>query len=269
MEQHTLGQLQVSAVGLGCNNFGTRLDAAGTKLVVDAAIDAGINYFDTAEMYGRGKVEDLVGEALHDLRDQLFLVSKVLPSNSSYDGTLSACERSLSRLRTDYLDCYLLHWRGAYPLEETVRALNKLQEQGMIRSWGVSNFDVSDMEELFQTPGGDRAVCNQVLYHLGARYIEQALIPWCQARNVAIVAYSPFGSGRFPKLPPQLAQIGPSERATALSFLARHEGTFVIPKASKIVHVEDNAKITELHPEQIEAFDRAFALQPTEGLPTI
>jgi diketogulonate reductase-like aldo/keto reductase len=191
-----------------------------------------------------------VGRAIEGRRDEVFLVSKVLPSNASRRGTIAACERSLSRLKTDRLDCYLLHWRGAHPLAETVAAFEELRSGGKIRAWGVSNFDVDDLEELASLAGADLPACNQVLYHLEERAIEHAVLPWCVERGVAIVAYTPFGESPQ-TFDPQtrrgrmLQEIGASHSATArqvaLAFLLRHQNAFVIPKASRRDHASENA----------------------------
>ena len=157
----------------------------------------GMTHIDTAEMYG--EAEPVIADAIAGLpREKLFLVSKVLPSNASRRGTITACERSLKRLKTDHLDCYLLHWRGSYPFEETVAAFDELVAAGKIRSWGVSNFDVDDLDELLDVAGEGKIACNQVLYHLQERAIEHAVIPWCEQHGVAVVAYSPFGHDDFP-----------------------------------------------------------------------
>jgi diketogulonate reductase-like aldo/keto reductase len=199
-----------------------------------------MTHIDTAEMYGSGKAEEIVGEAISGRRDEVFLVSKVLPENASRSGTLKACERSLARLKTDRLDCYLLHWRGAQPLEETIAAFQELQHAGKILSWGVSNFDVSDLEEARHL-GGEGMACNQVLYHLQGRAIEHAVVPWC--------GYSPFGHQIFPRPGTAggrvLADVAESHKATprqvALAFLMRSPSMFLIPKAATPEHVEENA----------------------------
>jgi diketogulonate reductase-like aldo/keto reductase len=160
--------------------------------------DLGMTHIDTAEMYGSGAAEEVVAEAIAGRRDEIFLVSKVLPQNASRRGTILACDRSLARLNTDRLDCYLLHWRGQHPLEDTVAAFEELKSAGKILSWGVSNFDLPDLEDVRKIAGEGNLVCNQVLYHLEERAIEHAVIPWCEKRGVAVVAYSPFGHGRFP-----------------------------------------------------------------------
>src|SRR6185295_29297 len=211
-------------------------------------IDLGMTHLDTAEMYGSGKVEALLGEALRGLRDRVFLVSKVLPSNASASGTVQACERSLRLLQTDRLDCYLLHWPGSHPLEATLGAFEKLVKDGKIRSYGVSNFDVKRMEAAVKIAGKGRIACNQVLYHLGERTIEHALLPWCEKNGVAVVAYSPIGGTQFPSskaLEEIAAARGATPRRIALAFLIR-KGVFAIPKSSVVRHVEDNAAAAEI-----------------------
>jgi diketogulonate reductase-like aldo/keto reductase len=227
-------------------------------------VELGLTHVDTAEMYGSGRVEEIAGEALRGIRDRVFLVSKVLPSNASYDGAIQACERSLRRLGTDRLDGYLLHWPGEHPLEETFRAFEKLRADGKIRSWGVSNFDVEGMEEAVRIAGPGRIACNQVLYHLGERTIEHALVPWCEARGISVVAYSPLGQGRLPSHP----SLGPRPARTALSFLLRRV-PFVIPKASRLAHVEENAGAARLADAEDAAVERAFPRGPWRGLPML
>ena len=212
-------------------------------------IERGMTHIDTAEMYGDGAAEQLVGEAIAGRRDAVFLVSKVLPHNASRQGTVAACERSLRALGTDRLDVYLLHWRGPHPLAETFAAFERLQQDGKIRAWGVSNFDVDDLDEALAVAGPGRIACNQVLYHLGERAIEHAVIPWCRQHGVAVVAYSPFGHDAFPKatspggrvLAEVAAAHGATARQVALAFLLRQPGVFTIPKASRAAHTEDNA----------------------------
>ena len=185
----------VSVIGQGT----WYLDRGDRKSAVAAlrrGIDLGMTHIDTAEMYGDAEL--VIAEAIAGKRDDLFLVSKVLPSNASRRGTITACERSLKRLKTDRLDCYLLHWRGSYPLQDTVAAFDELIAAGKIRSWGVSNFDTDDLNELLAVAGKGRIACNQVLYHLQERAIEHAVIPWCEQHGVAVVAYSPFGHNDFP-----------------------------------------------------------------------
>src|SRR5712691_9123805 len=216
-------------------------------------LDLGMTHIDTAEMYGSGAAEEAVAEAIAGRRDEIFLVSKVLPQNASRRGTILACDRSLARLNTDRLDCYLLHWRGQHPLEDTIAAFEELKSTGKILSWGVSNFDLPDLEEVSKIAGEGDLVCNQVLYHLEERAIEHAVIPWCEQRGVAVVAYSPFGHGHFPG--PRTAggrvlkQIAAAHNATvrevALRFLVRRSSLFAIPKAASPEHVAENARAGE------------------------
>jgi diketogulonate reductase-like aldo/keto reductase len=237
-----------------------------------------MDHVDTAEMYG--EAEAIVGEAIEGRRDEVFLVSKVLPQNASRRGTIAACERSLARLGTDRLDCYLLHWRGKHPLEETFAAFDDLERAGKIRAWGVSNFDVSDLEEAWAIGGPRRPACNQVLYHLQERGIEHAVIPWCEAHGVAVVAYSPFGSGDFPGPRSRggrvLAEIaaahGATPRQVALRFIVRRSPVVTIPKASTEAHVLENAGAGSLRPTdaELERIAEAFPRgAPPRELPTL
>jgi diketogulonate reductase-like aldo/keto reductase len=235
-------------------------------------IDLGMTHIDTAELYGSGAAEEIVGEAIAGHRDQVFLVSKVVPSNASRSGTITACEKSLARLNTDHLDTYLLHWRGKHPLEETLAAFEQLQRDGKILSWGVSNFDVADLEEALDVFGEVRFVCNQVLYHLKERAIEYAVLPWCEKHGVAVVAYSPFGHGNFPG--PQtpagrvLKKIAEAHNATprqvALRFLVRHPLVFAIPKSSTPEHAAENAGAgnLQLRSTELAEIHKAFPLGP-------
>ena len=190
------GGPDVSVIGQGT----WYLDRGDRKAAIAAlrrGIETGMTHIDTAEMYGDAEL--VIADAIAGLpREKLFLVSKVLPSNASRRGTITACERSLKRLKTDHLDCYLLHWRGSYPFEETVAAFDELVAAGKIRSWGVSNFDADDLDELLDVAGEGKIACNQVLYHLQERAIEHAVIPWCERHGTAVVAYSPFGHNDFP-----------------------------------------------------------------------
>ncbi|MFO7286194.1 MAG: aldo/keto reductase [Gammaproteobacteria bacterium] len=246
---------------------------------LDAGLDAGMTHIDTAELYGNGRVEEMIAPLVRRRRDEIFLVSKVLPQNASYEGTREACERTLARLGTDHLDVYLLHWRGRVPLEETFRAFEALQEAGKIRAFGVSNFDVDDLEEAVNLVGEGRIACNQVLYHLNERSIETRVIPWCREHGVAVVAYSPFGSGRFPSLRTGggrvLASIAErrnvSPRQVALAFLVQQGQVFAIPKAANIEHVLDNASAgdLELTRAEMRALDDAFPVKPRRDLPVL
>ena len=231
-------------------------------------LDLGLTHIDTAEMYGNGRVEELVAEAIQDRREEVFLASKVLPSNASYKGTLRACIQSLKRLKTEWLDLYLLHWPSSYPIRETMRAMEKLVDDGMIRFIGVSNFDVDQLEAAETALSKHRLACNQVLYHLGYRGIERHIQPYCANREIAVVGYSPFGHGSFP--PPDstggrvLAEIakrhGRTPRQVALNFLTRHPSVFTIPKAGRPEHVQENSGGTgwELTSDDLIAIDRAF-----------
>jgi diketogulonate reductase-like aldo/keto reductase len=249
------------------------IDRGDRKRAVAAlrcGIDLGMTHIDTAEMYG--DAEPVVAEAIAGRRDEIFLVSKVLPGNASRRGTITACERSLARLKTDRLDCYLLHWRGAHPLEETVAAFEQLVGAGKIRSWGVSNFDVDDLDEILAVAGEGRIACNQVLYHLKERAIEHAVIPWCKQHGVAVVAYSPFGHDDFPPAHSNAGKIlaaiaaahGASARQVALGFLTRDPLVFAIPKASSAEHAADNAAAGALvlAGDEIAALDEAFPRGP-------
>src|ERR1700686_5049522 len=190
-------QREVSVIGQG-TWYIDRDDQASAIAALRRGLDLGLNHIDTAEMYGSGAAERIIAEAIVGRRDEVFLVSKVLPSNASKRGTLAACEKSLARLRTDRLDCYLLHWRGTYPLEETIAAFDTLVRDGKILSWGVSNFDVDDLDEVAAIAGPGHPACNQVLYHLQERAIEHAVLPWCTRHGTAVVAYTPFGQSQTP-----------------------------------------------------------------------
>src|SRR5450432_4354908 len=231
----------VSVIGQG-TWYIDRGDRNSAVAALRRGVDLGMTHIDTAEMYG--DAEPVIAEAMAGRREEIFLVSKVLPSNASRRGTITACERSLARLKTDRLDCYLLHWRGSYPLAETVAAFEQLVSAGKIRSWGVSNFDAGDLDEMLAVAGKGRIACNQVLFHLQERAIEHAVIPWCERHGVAVVAYSPFGHNDFPSprsktggVLEKIAQAhGGSARQVALAFLTRNTSVFGIPKASTAEH---------------------------------
>ena len=241
-------------------------DHGAAAAALRRGLDLGMNHIDTAEMYGDAEL--VIADAIEGRRDEAFLVSKVLPSNASRRGTITACERSLKRLRTEQLDCYLLHWRGSYPFEETVAAFDELMTAGKILSWGVSNFDASDLAEMHEVAGEGAIACNQVLYHLNERAIEHSVIPWCEKHNVAVVAYSPFGHNEFPnprseggRVLQQIAdKYGASPRQVALAFLTRRPAVFTIPKSSTAQHTEQNAKAgaLALSKDDIAAIDAAF-----------
>lgn len=243
-------------------------------------LDLGLTHLDTAELYGRGLVESaVVGKAIEGRRDQVYLVSKVMPHNATAEGTIEACERSLERLGTDRLDLYLLHWPGEHPFAETLKGFEALKAAGKIRAYGVSNFDVPDLEEAVGLAGEGKIACNQVLYHLGERSIEHAVIPWCEAHGIAVVAYSPFGAGQFPSASTAGGRVleevadahGATARQVALRFLVRRPSVFAIPKHASVEHAVDNAGASglTLSAEELEKIDRAFPLQRNRGLQTL
>jgi diketogulonate reductase-like aldo/keto reductase len=260
----------VSVIGQGT----WYLDRGDRKAAIAAlrrGIETGMTHIDTAEMYG--DAEPVIAEAIAGLpREKLFLVSKVLPSNASRRGTVTACERSLKRLKTDHLDCYLLHWRGAYPLEETVAAFEELVDAGKIRAWGVSNFDADDLDELLDVAGEGKIACNQVLYHLQERAIEHAVLPWCERHGTAVVAYSPFGHNDFPSPRSKGGEVlqaiaeahGAGPRQVALAFLTRSASVLAIPKAASAEHAAENAAAGDLKlgDAEIAALDKAFPRGP-------
>jgi diketogulonate reductase-like aldo/keto reductase len=276
MERRVFGWTGLSLPVIGEGTWQMeRDDRQGCIESLRKGLDAGMTHIDTAELYGRGRVEEMVAEAIAGRRDEVFLASKVLPQNASRRGTLEACERSLKRLKTDRLDLYMLHWPGEHPLEETFAAFFELERAGKIRYFGVSNFDVDEMAQAVAIAGEGRVACNQVLYHLEERSIEAELIPWCEARKIPVVGYSPFGAGRFPAKDKTLNEIakarGASPYQVALRFLIRSEGVFAIPKSADAAHALDNAKAGDLtlSAEEIAAIDRAFPRKPRRGLPMI
>ena len=230
-----------------------------------AGLDLGLTLIDTAEMYGDGAAETLVGEAIAGRRDEVFLVSKVLPENASRHGTVAACERSLARLDTDRIDLYLLHWRGRPPLAETLAAFERLQRDGKIRHWGVSNLDMADMRELAGLPGGAACATNQVLYNPSRRGIEFDLLPWCRTRGMPVMAYSPVEQGRLLRHR-ELAAVAARHGATVAQVTLAW--VLAIPKAGRVEHVHDNARALEivLTDADLAAFDRAFP-PPTQARP--
>jgi diketogulonate reductase-like aldo/keto reductase len=268
---------EVSVIGQG-TWYIDRGDRKGAVAALRRGVDLGMTHIDTAEMYGDAEL--VVAEAIAGKRDDVFLVSKVLPSNASRRGTITACERSLKRLKTERLDCYLLHWRGSFSLEDTVAAFDELIAAGKIASWGVSNFDTDDLNELLAVAGKGKIACNQVLYHLQERAIEHGVIPWCERNGVAVVAYSPFGHNDFPsphsKAGEALQAIAEAHRVTArqvaLAFLTRIQAVFAIPKAASADHAADNAAAANLRlgDSEIEALDKAFPRGPKpRGLPML
>jgi diketogulonate reductase-like aldo/keto reductase len=265
---------QVPALGQGTwqmenDNARSAIDA------LRAGIELGMSHIDTAELYGSGRVEEeIVSHVIKGRRERVYLVSKVMPSHASRSGTLQACEQSLKRLGTDHLDCYLLHWPGRHPLEETIEAFEKLRSDGKIRAWGVSNFDVPELESALAIAGPGKIACNQVLYHLKQRDIETAVVPFCIQHEIAVVGYTPFGRASFPPTGgggKALAQIalryGATPRQVALAFLMREPSFFAIPKASGIAHTRENAGALQLtlDASDLEALEAAF---PAPNHPT-
>ena len=265
----------VPIVGMGTWMIEGRTKDADKRAIeaMQLGIDLGMTHIDTAEMYGNGRAEELVAEALNGRRQSVFLVSKVLPTNASYDRTLKACERSLKRLKTEYIDLYLLHWPSSHhPIEETMRAMEKLVDEGMIRFFGVSNFDVEQLREAQSALKKYRIACNQVLYHIDYRGIEHDLLPYCAQNEIAIVGYSPFGHGNFPsdqsrggKILNEIAKRhNRTVRQVVLNFLTRDSNLFTIPKAANPDHVRDNSgavgKNWKLDDEDIATIETTFPL---------
>lgn len=263
---------KVPVLGQGTWGFGE--DPARRQDEIDAlrfGIDVGMQLIDTAEMYGDGAAEQLIGEAIGGRRDQIFIVDKVLPQNATRKGTVAACERSLRRLATDRIDLYLLHWRGAVPLEQTLAAFDDLIRAGKIRHWGVSNFDVADMEEVLDGAGGSAVASDQVLYNLTRRGVEYDLMPFCGQRNIPIMAYSPLEQGRLLR-EPALQRIADAHSATpaqiALAWVLRKESLVAVPKAGTPEHVRQNrmALDIQLTRDELAALDHAFP-PPAHAVP--
>jgi diketogulonate reductase-like aldo/keto reductase len=258
------GGERVPAFGQGTWHMGEdRRRAAEEAAAVRLGIELGMTLIDTAEMYGNGRAEEIVAEAAQGERDRLFIVSKVLPYNASQKGVIEACERSLKRLKTDRIDLYLLHWRGAVPLTETLAGFVRLQRDGKIRHHGVSNFDLDDMKEWVGLAGGETVAANQILYNLTRRGPEFDLIPWCRERRIAIMAYTPLGQGRMLQdkaLAEVAARHGASPAQVALAWLLRRDGMMVIPKATQPEHVRDNRSALDLRltADDLGVIDRAF-----------
>jgi diketogulonate reductase-like aldo/keto reductase len=281
VEQRSFGSTQrhVAVIGQG-TWFIEKAAVAAAIAALRRGLDLGLTHIDTAELYGSGAAERIVGEAIAGRRAEVFLVSKALPTHASRKGVIAACEASLGRLNTDRLDCYLLHWRGNEPLEDTIAGFEQLRAAGKIRAWGVSNFDVPDLEEVRSIAGAGHPACNQVLYHLQQRGIEHAVLPWCAQHGVAVVGYSPFGHrGGFPAprssggrvLQEIAAAHGASPRQVALSFLVRRAPLFTIPKAADPDHTAENARAGDLRLSEAEvaSIDRAFPLPRSRALPML
>ncbi len=279
MKQRPFGKASVSVLGQGTWRMEAD-DRDGCIAALRRGLDLGMTHIDTAELYGRGRVEEeIVSKAIAGRREEVFLVSKVLPSHADQEGTVRACEQSLKRLGTDHLDCYLLHWPGDVPLEQTIAGFEALVKAGKIRAWGVSNFDVSELDEALAVAGPGRIACNQVLYHLEQRAMEHRVLPWCEQHGVAVVAYSPFGAGAFPragasgrKVLDDIAQAhGASAHQVALAFLTRRPSVLAIPKHSSVAHAEDNARAADLAltTEELKRIEAAFPLRSGRALPTL
>lgn len=262
MKQLTLAGQQVPAIGIGTWHMGDQPAQRETEIAaIQAGVSAGATVIDTAEMYGSGRAENLVGEALAPLdRQQLFLISKVLPENASRQRMASSLAASLRRLRTDYLDLYLYHWRGNTPLAETVSELQRLQQSGKIRAWGVSNFDIADLKELWQLPGGDQAAANEDLYHLGSRGLDYAVLPWQRTHHLPLIAYSPVAQGdswgQHLATNPTVKAIAQAHHATVyqilLAWVIRQQPVLAIPQTSSVAHMTQNIAAGELTLSQDE-----------------
>ena len=272
MLKRKFGWTDVMVPVIGQGTWMIEGDLNTERLAVEAlrlGLDLGLIHIDTAEMYGNGHVEELVAEAIAGRREDVFLVSKVLPSNASYEGTLRACKQSLKRLKTDWLDLYLLHWpSSSIPIGETMRAMEKLVAEGLVRFIGVSNFDLEELKEAEDSLRNERMACDQVLYHLGYRGIERHLLPYCTEQEIAVVGYSPFGHGNFPS--PQsvggrvLTEIAErhsrTPRQVVLNFLTRHSCVFTIPKNSRPGRARENSGGVgwELTEDEVTAINKAF-----------
>jgi len=261
---------KIPTFGLGTWGMGEHAKRRADEVAaLRHGLERGVTLIDTAEMYG--DAESVVGEAITGRRKEVFIVSKVLPENASRQGTVAACERSLKRLKTDRIDLYLLHWRGAEPLEETIEGFTALVEAGKICDWGVSNFDISDIGELWKTPGGNGVAVNQVLYNLMRRGIEFDLMPWCRQHKVPVMAYSPIEQGRLlthAGLRAIAKRHGVSAAQVALAWLLRQDNVVTIPKATSLAHVDDNlaALGLTLTADDLAALDRHFP-PPTKPVP--
>lgn len=259
----------VPALGQGTWNMGeSKAKLRDEVAALQLGIELGMTLIDTAEMYADGMAEQVVGAAINGRRDDVFLVSKVLPQNASRAGTIAACERSLKRLRTDRIDLYLLHWRGGVPLHDTITAFNDLRRAGKIRLWGVSNFDTSDMDELERLSNATAVATNQVLYNLSRRGIEHDLVPWCRRHNLPIMAYSPIEQGRLLKnatLKAVAARHNATAAQAALAWLLRQSGIIAIPKASRPEHVRENHAALEIRLTRQDLAELDAAFPPPSG----
>lgn len=256
---------RVPALGMGTWEMGDHRASRKDEIsCLQRGIDLGMSLVDTAEMYGDGASEKLVGEAIAGRRDKVFLVSKVYPQNATRKGMIAACERSLTRLGTDRLDLYLLHWRGSVPLAETIEAFERLRRDGKIRHWGVSNLDAAEMDVLVATPGGQAVATNQVLYNLSRRGVEWRLLPWCAAHRMPLMAYSPIEQTRLLRnrdLLTLASAIGKTPAQIALAWLLSRDGVIAIPKAARRAHLDENFSALEC------TLDRAIMARLDEIFP--
>jgi diketogulonate reductase-like aldo/keto reductase len=273
VQQRPFGPTGVSVPVIGQGTWEMERDPAAAVAALRLGVDLGLTHIDTAEMYGGGRVEEIVGEAIAGCRDEVFLATKVLPSNATRRGAVEACEESLRRLGTDHVDLLLQHWPSRYPLHETVAGFEELRAAGKIRFWGVSNFDAPQLDKAAAL---GKVACDQVLFNLEERSIEHEVLPACGRIGAALVGYSPFGQGYFPAGNPTLRDVAEARGVTpgevALAFLVRHPGTFVVPKAVRPEHVEANARAGDLvlTDDEIAAIDRAFPLgRVRRGVPTL
>lgn len=276
MKQLTIAGVRVPAIGIGTWHMGDRPAQRETEIAtIQAGIAAGAKVIDTAEMYGSGRAEELVGEALSPIeRQRVFLISKVLPENASKQRMEASLNASLRRLRTDYLDLYLYHWRGAIPLAETVAELQRLQQTGKIRAWGVSNFDIADLKELWQLPGGDQAAANEDLYHLGSRGLEYAVLPWQQSQQLPLIAYSPIAQGDSwghhlttnPTVKALADQHHVSVYQILLAWVIRQPQVLAIPQTSSVAHMTENLAAGELtlSADELAQLNQAFPAPATK-----
>lgn len=263
---------QIPVLGMGTWKMGESRSSFQREVeALRYGMDLGLSLIDTAEMYGEGEAEEVVAQAIGDRRSEVFLVSKVYPHNASKQGAIAACERSLKRLNTDYIDLYLLHWRGSVPLSKTLEAFQTLKSAGKIRDYGVSNFDVEDMEAAVHLNGGDAIATNQVLYNLTRRGIELNLLPWCQAQGIPLMAYSPIEQGRLLnnkalQAIAQTREVTPAQ--IAIAWLLHQDNVIVIPKSSRIEHIEQNyaALNLTLNAEELTTLETAFPV-PTQTMP--
>jgi len=260
MDKRDFGGVQVPVYGQGTWKF------HGGPESLRAGLDLGLTHVDTAELYSGA--EEIIAKAIDGRRDEVFLVSKVMPQHASRKGTLTACDTSLSKLKTDRLDCYLLHWPGSHPLEDTIAAFEELQKAGKIRAYGVSNFAEELLQEVVAIAGKGRIACNQVLYNLNERHVEAKLYSLCRKLGVALVGYSPFdGVSDKGALAEVAREVRATPRQVALAFLTRLEGTFAIPKSEQVEHVRENAKRVQLTAAQLGRLEKAFPLRERSELP--